>query len=82
MKPYDYFGNLGIGGDLHNGNISILLFMEEGSKMTIFMWITMALMLLVLVIANTDKHPKMQWVSAVILYVLLTIQTVLWIVGW
>ena len=25
VKPYDYFGNLGIGGDLHNGNISVLL---------------------------------------------------------
>ena len=82
MKPYDYIGNLGIGGDLHNSNISVLLVMEEGGQMTIFMWITMALMLLVLVIANTDKHPKMQWMSAVILYVLLTVQTILWIVGW
>lgn len=81
MKPNDYFGNLGIGGDLHNGNISILLFMEEGGQMTIFMWITMALMLLVLIVANSDKHPKLQWGSAVILYLLLTVQTMLWIVG-
>lgn len=49
--------------------------------MTIFMWITMALMLLMLVIVNSDEHPKLQWVSAVILYMLLTIQTIIWIVG-
>lgn len=81
MEPNDYFGNLGIGGGIYCSNISILLVMEEGGQMTIFMWITIALMLLVLVIANTDKHPKMQWMSAVILYVLLTIQTIIWIVG-
>ena len=50
--------------------------------MTIFMWITIALMLLAMVIANTDRYPKFQWWSAVVLYVLLTIQTVMWIVGW
>ena len=50
--------------------------------MTIFMWVTIALMLLALVIANSDEHPKLQWIAAVVLYVLLTIQTVLWIVGW
>ena len=49
--------------------------------MTIFMWITIVLMLLVFVIANSDNQPKAQWMSAVILYLLLTIQTVLWIVG-
>ena len=49
--------------------------------MTIFMWLTIGLMLLVLVIANSDEHPKLQWVSAVILYMLLTIQTIIWIVG-
>ena len=49
--------------------------------MTIFMWITIALMLLVFVIANSDNQPKLQWMSAVILYLLLTIQTILWIVG-
>ena len=81
MKPYDYFGNLVIGGGIHNGNISILLFVEVGGKMTIFMWITMALMLLMLVIVNSDEHPKLQWVSAAILYMLLTIQTIIWIVG-
>lgn len=48
--------------------------------MTIFMWITMALMLLVLIVANSDKYPKLQWGSAVILYILLTVQTILWIV--
>ena len=81
MKPNDYFGNLGIGGDLHNGNISILLSVEEGGKMTLFMWITIALMLLALVIANSDEYLKVQWVSAVVLYLLLTIQTILWIAG-
>ena len=49
--------------------------------MTIFMCLTIALMLLALVIANSDEHPKLQWIAAVVLYVLLTIQTVLWIVG-
>ena len=49
--------------------------------MTIFMWITIVLSLLVFVIANSDNQPKLQWMSAVILYLLLTIQTVLWIVG-
>ena len=55
--------------------------MEAGGKMTIFMWLTIALMLLALVIANSDEHPKLQWIAAVVLYVLLTIQTVFWIVG-
>ena len=49
--------------------------------MTIFMWITIVLMLLVLVIANSDEHPKLQWISAVVLYLLLVIQTVMWVVG-
>lgn len=49
--------------------------------MTIFMWITIALMLLALVIANSDEYPKLQWWSAVVLYLLLVIQTVMWIVG-
>ena len=81
MWPYDYFGNRGIGGYLHNGNIGVLLFMEVGGKMTIFVWLTMALMLLMLVIVNSDEHPKLQWGSAAILYMLLTIQTIIWIVG-
>ena len=81
MKPNDYFGNLGIGGDLHNGNISILLFMEEGSKMTIFMWITIVALLLAVVIANTDKYAKLQFWTAVVLYTLLASLTVMWWLG-
>ena len=49
--------------------------------MTIFMWITIVLMLLVFVIVNSDNQPKIQWISAVVLYLLLVIQTVMWIVG-
>ena len=49
--------------------------------MTIFMWITIVLMLLVLVISNSDNQPKLQWISAVVLYLLLVIQTVMWVVG-
>ena len=50
--------------------------------MTIFMWITIVAMLLVAVVANTDSHPKLQLWVAVILYVLLAAQTVIWIGGY
>lgn len=50
--------------------------------MSIFMWATTALMLLALVVANSDNRPRLQMWAAVILYLTLVIQTVIWIVGW
>ena len=49
--------------------------------MSIYAWITLVLMLLVVVIANTDEHPKLQLALATIIYLALVCLTVMWIVG-
>ena len=82
MKPYDYFGNLVIGGGIHNGNISVLCYWKVVDvQMTIFSWITLVALLLAVMIANTDKYAKAQFWMAAVLYVLLTGLTVYWWIG-
>ena len=49
--------------------------------MNIYSWITIAMLLLAVVIANTDEHVKLQFWLAAILYVLLTAMTLSWWLG-
>lgn len=49
--------------------------------MNIYTWITIAMLLLAVVIANTDKHKKLQFGLAVVLYTLLTAMTLMWWFG-
>ncbi len=49
--------------------------------MSIYAWITLVLMLSVVVITNTDEHPKIQMVLAIFVYITLVGLTVAWVAG-